>query len=396
NEFTFSYTTDHIFLTPYGTYQRPSSLDPLMGQFYANGFGGKLPGLNISGGSPYNGGFQADVGGWPWVNSDPTYTFRDQMAKIIGTHNIYTGFYFAALQKNENNGAETQGYLNFSNGSAVTTGNAFADFLVGRISSYSQTNAQTKYYYRSKLMEPYIQDDWHVTPRLTLNLGFRLSLFGTYYEKYKNFYNFFPSAYSASAQDKVDPATDTLIPGGTPYSGMIACGTQGTPTGCMKGHLFNPAPRVGFAWDPFGNGKWAIRGGYGIFYEHLNGNEASSGLEGNPPTMLTPTQYNITGYTNIGGAGLFGTTGPTAYAQQVRWPYVQQWHFDIQHDIAHNTVGTISYVGSKGTHLSDQIDLNQLLPVPRSQNPFRQGQPVSATECGTVTNYGLPNVSAVV
>ncbi len=55
----------------------------------------------------------------------------------------------------------------------------------------------------------------------------------------------------------------------------MQCGvTAGVPAGCMKGHLFNPAPRIGFAWDPLGNGKWAIRGGYGIFFEHTNGNEA--------------------------------------------------------------------------------------------------------------------------
>jgi hypothetical protein len=401
NEFTFSYTTDHIFLTPTGVVARPSSMT--MTGLFNNGFGGKLPGVFI--GSPYGsgGGFTADAAGYPWTNSNPTYTYRDQIAKSAGPHNIYAGFYFEALQKNEDASAETQGFLNFTNTSTVTTGNPWADFLAGRIANFYQTNQQIKYYYRSKIFEPYIQDDWHVSSHLTLNLGLRISLFGTYPEKYHNFYNFFPSLYNPANAPAIDATGDItgvagdLIPGsGNYYDGFAACGKNGTPSGCMKGHLFNPAPRFGFAWDPFGDGKWAIRGGYGIFFEHLNGNEAISGLEGNPPTMLQPTQYNIVGYTSIGGSGLFGTLGPTAYAQQVRWPYVQQWHFDIQHDLAHNTVGTISYVGSKGTHLSDQIDLNQLLPVPRSQNPFNPGQPVTATDCGTVANYGLPNVSAVV
>jgi hypothetical protein len=100
----------------------------------------------------------------------------------------------------------------------------------------------------------------------------------------------------------------------------------------------NWAPRFGFALDPFGNAKWAIRGGYGVFFEHLNGNEGISGLEGQPPGILNPTQYNVVGYTNIGGGGLSGTTGITAYTDQMRWPYVQQWHFDVQHDIAKDTV----------------------------------------------------------
>ncbi|HZU26840.1 MAG TPA: carboxypeptidase regulatory-like domain-containing protein, partial [Bryobacteraceae bacterium] len=202
NEFTFSYTTDHIFLTPFGTWQRPASMT--MTGFFNNGFGGKLPAVSINNGAAYGGGFQADVAGWPWNNANPTYTFRDQIAKIWGSHNIYAGFYYAAQQKNENNGAETQGFLNFSNSSDVTTGNAWADFLLGRVSSFNQNNMQTKYYYRSRTFEPYVQDDWHITPRLTVNLGFRASFFGSYNERYSNFYNFYPSLYNPANAARID------------------------------------------------------------------------------------------------------------------------------------------------------------------------------------------------
>lgn len=401
NEFTFSYTTDHIFLTPSGIVNRPSSMT--MTGLFDNGFGGKLPGVNI--GSPYGGGggFTADAAGYPWNNANPTYTFHDQIAKIFGGHNIYTGFYFEAMQKNEDASAETQGFLSFYNSSTVTTGNPWADFLDGRIGSFYQTNQQIKYYYRSKTMEPYVQDDWHVNSHLTVNLGLRISLFGTYPEKYNNFYNFFPSLYNPADAPKIDVTgsitgvAGDLVPGsGNFYDGMVACGKGGTPAGCMAGHLFNPAPRIGFAYDPFGNGKWAFRGGYGLFFEHLNGNEAISGLEGNPPGMLTPTQYNIPSYTSIGGGGLSGTIGTGAYAAQVRWPYVQQWNLDVEHTIAPNTVATVAYVASKGTHLSNEIDANQLLPVPTNSNPFTAGQPLTSTQCGTVANAGLPNVSAIV
>jgi TonB dependent receptor len=293
NEFTFSYTTDHIFLTPFGAWQRPSTMT--MTGLFNNGFGGKLPGISINNGAPYGGGFTADVAGWPWNNANPTYTYRDQIAKSWGSHNIYTGFYMAIQQKNEQNGAETQGFLNFSNSSPVTTGNAWADFLAGRISNFYQTNAQTKYYYRSKVFEPYFQDDWHVSSKLTLNLGIRMSGFGSYYEKYNQFYNFYPSRYDPSQAPQIDVTgkvtglQGALVPGvGNPYNGEIACGTNGTPNTCYKGHFWNWAPRFGFAYDPFGNGKWAIRAGWGMFYEHLNGNEAISGLEGQPPGILTP------------------------------------------------------------------------------------------------------------
>ena len=399
NEFTFSYTADHIFLTPSGTWQRPSSMT--MTGLFDNGFGGKLPGISINNGAPYGGGFTGDVAGWPWNNANPTYTFRDQVAKIWGSHNVYIGMYMAFAQKNENNGAETQGFLNFSNTSPISTGNAWADFLVGRIANFYQTNAQTKYYYRDKVFEPYIQDDWHVSKKLTLNLGLRMSGFGGYWEKYNQFYNFYPSHYDPSQAPQIDITGNItgvqgdLVPGvGNPYDGEVACGTNGTPHTCYKVKFANWAPRLGFAFDPSGQGKWAIRGGYGLFYEHLNGNEGISGLEGAPPGIIQPTQYNVVGYTNIGGGGLSGTSGITTYTPYMTWPYVQQWHLDVQHDIAKDTVATIAYVGSKGTHLSWQRDINQLQPI--TNNPFQKGQPLTSAICNTVTGAWTQNVSGVV
>jgi hypothetical protein len=400
NEFTFSYTADHIFLTPSGDWQRPSSMT--MTSLFNNGYDGKLPGFSINNGSPYGGGFTADVGGdAPWNNANPTYTFRDQIAKIWGSHNVYMGFYMSLAQKNEDGGSEVAGFLNFSNTSPVSTGNAWADFLAGRIANYSQVNQQLKYYYRDKIFEPYIQDDWHISKKLTLNLGLRMSGFGAYTNKYNEFYNFYPSIYNPAQAPQIDVTgkitgvQGDLVPGvGNAYDGEVACGTGGTPNSCSKGHFMNWAPRLGFAFDPTGQGKWAIRGGYGIFYEHLNGNEGISGLEGAPPGVLNPTLYNVVGYTNIGGNGLSGTTGIDTYGTQIHWPYVQQWHFDVQHDIAKDTVATIAYVGSKGTHLSWQRDINQLQPV--SNSPFQAGQPLTTAICNTVTNGWTPNVSGVV
>ena len=273
----------------------------------------------------------------------------------------------------------------------------------GRIANFSQTNAQTSITNRSKIFEPYFQDDWRVTPRLTLNLGLRLSMFGTYYEKYNQFYNFFPSRYDPSKAPQIDVTGDitgqqgALVPGvGDPYNGEVACGTNGIPNGCYNGHLWNWAPRFGFAWDPTGNGNWAIRGGYGIFWEHLNGNEAISGLEGQPPGILNPTQYNAVGYTSLGSGGLSGTTGITTYPDQMRWPYMQQWHLDVQHTLARDTVASVSYVGSKGTHLVWQRNINQLYPVQPSQNPFHAGQALTDEQCNTVTGAWTPGVSGVI
>ena len=420
NEFVASYTGDHIILSTGGPVALPSGFYAGMGHIFDNGFGNKLPAINFGSNNAYGGSWGQDSGYFPWHNANPTYTYRDNMTKVVGTHTLTFGAYFVFAQKNEANSPNVQGILNFSPGAtaANSTGNAFTDMLLGNISSYQQWSKETQYYNRYRLVEPYFQDDWRLTRRLTLNLGLRVSGFGTYRERYKQAFNFDPSSFNAANEPgfNADGSLNVGAGTGNPLNGFVQCGGAGGnlplvpgsvfPTvnigsssnaGCLKGHIFNPAPRFGFAFDPKGDGKMAVRGGYGIFYEHTNGNEGNTeSLEGSPPLVLSAKQANIAGgvgscaanadggYPCIGsGAGNipFFPLTVVSIPNKAQWPYVQQWNLNVQKELPSKIVLSVAYVGSKGTHLTLLNNGNQIVPLSSAQNPFGKTQ--------TLYNTGL-------
>ncbi|HKM79437.1 MAG TPA: carboxypeptidase regulatory-like domain-containing protein [Candidatus Acidoferrum sp.] len=426
NEFVASYTDDHIYLSNQskvvGLPSGGIDLNPL----FANGLGGKIPAFSVgnTAGVAYgSGGFSVDTGYFPWKNANPTYTYRDIVTKIIRTHTLIFGGYFVAAQKNQESSVDVQGQLAFAVGNPITTGNPFADLLTSQIGTYTQNEAAIYFYDRYKIFEPFFQDDWRITKKLTLNLGLRWSVFGRYQEKHDHEFNFSEASYELAKAPSLynfnDPNYSGLLnitPGTNIFNGLSQCGNSnptvpgvspGT-TGCMKNKWMNPGPRLGFAYDPFGDGKWAIRGGYGIFFEHMNGNEANAELlEGNVnPLAVNGTVYNVTGYSNVAGSA--GPSGPPSpfsvisIPNQVQWPYMQQWNFGIEHQLPSNIMLSVAYVGSKGTHLTRQFDANQLTEVPASQNPYiAAGLPITAADCPsdmsnfTLDSTGLP-ISAII
>ena len=458
------------FTAPANSY--PSSITECpMGFIFNNGYGGnKLPGLVFQGNNgAYGGhGFAADTGYAPWNQTNPTFTLRDDASKTIGKHNLQWGFWGAYTQQNALSGVtgansgDLQGLLTFSNEQSIhTTGNAFADFLAGSgfvsnnypsvalggIKSYTQDSGQAKYYNRNKTADLYLQDDYHATSRLTINAGLRVSLFGAWYNSKDTAYNWRPETFSPSLGDSIyiDPNNGYLVNniGGTPVSlpsrtgpyslsnlnpiitnGLVQCGANSVSDSCMSNKVFHPSPRVGFSWDPWGDGKTAIRSGYGLFWEHGTSYEANVGsLTGSAPVILSETQSNIAGagtsttaapaydaYNLIGLSCQAGTTqcgslapppgsgaftfplNVTSIPNKAVYSYVQQWSLGIQRELHKGLVGQVAYVGTKGTHLTAVRDLNQLQPLSNGLNPFGAGEPITADVCSSGANYNFFSV----
>jgi hypothetical protein len=370
-------------------------------------------------------GFTEDPSYMPWEHTNPTYFVRDDVGKAHGRHTLQFGAQYVDSQRNQDNNVigaasgEQEGLLAFANQNR-TTGNAFADFLLGNIQTFTQDSTQHRYYQRYQLAEPYFQDDWKVSSRFTVNLGLRLSLFGTFHEKYHNAWNWEPSQYTPGVfsvdqnygellYNNAPLQSSTLLsnPGIVSALGFVQCGVGHSPAGCMQGHLFNWAPRIGFAWDPKGDGKTSIRAGYGIFYEHGTGNEANTGsLEASAPVVLSVTQSVPVSYPCIGnvgyGSGFNGTYQPcgvgapsagslypidvTSIPTQAIWPYAQQWSLGMQREVSRDFVVNLAYVGSKGTHLTVGTQLNQLPPLPASANPFGPNEPLTIDDCTVPQN----------
>ena len=400
NEFIVAYADDPHTITPLTGPSSPArsvfkpSSWTATNLFAANESNKLLPGVTVGGGTPF--GFYQDSGAYAGpYNTNPITTYKDNLAYTRGKHTLKMGFYLEKYQKNEQFlGVDNQGNYNFSTSMSQSTGNALADMFLGDVYSYQEGTINNNGvpvggyghgHWRRTDFEPYFEDDWKVSHKLTLNLGVRYYLFIPFHDVTHPTLDsaFIASQYNPAAEALLDANGNLYMPPVTPGSipmaplhdyttygnGLVQCGVNGIVKGCQHMSERNIGPRIGFAFDPTGSGKTVLRAGYGIYFEPGNGNEANTeGLEGNPPAAFAPTVYNFTGFSSIQpitpGQSLSSIPIPPEGISTIPYyqkpPSVQQYSFSIQHEFTGNDLVTLAYVGNQGRHLATARNLNQL------------------------------------
>jgi Carboxypeptidase regulatory-like domain/TonB-dependent Receptor Plug Domain len=329
-------------------------------------------------------------GSAPYFERNIDKNIFDNLSIQHGNHTIRTGFTAMWMQKTENGDGGAASF-NFSG----TNGNpAFANFLLGQADNYTQQSKDTIPHLRYLNFEVYVQDDWKITPRLTLNAGVRYSYFPSPTDSNNTLVNFDPTLYNPNNAPVIDPATGQMtgltvsgnpvnaatyangliFPSGSACSAAqaIAPGVTCSPFGSRVNPNANNnwGPRLGLAYDPFGNGKWAVRAGFGLFYDRtLNGIWEQNAFT-DPPLVQTTTINNTALISNlnlfdaplggqVAGAPLGPTHLVTTGTPTFKVPSYLDYNLSVQHEIMPNTVLEVGYVGTKGTHLLGDVDMNQ-------------------------------------
>jgi Carboxypeptidase regulatory-like domain len=322
-------------------------------------FNGGVPQVSITGYSTIGGATNL-----PQDRRDNTYQIVDNVIWTKSAHTLKFGGDIRRFQSNLYFISQGRGIFNFNaTATAPTSGNSFADLLLGLPTSTQRNPRGPSTYSRTSSFNFYTQDDWKVNSRLTLNLGLRWEMNTPMTEKYNTIASF-------------DPQTGQIR----------AAGQNGVPENLFKYDYNNFAPRIGFAWQPLGDSKTVVRGGAGVFY---NVQPAGNGLLGmlfNFPARL-PQTFNSTLAApitlNNPFPGAVPTTAPTngsltmtAIDENFVTAYITQWGLSVQREVGSDMVFEIGYLGSKGSHLPLNRNLNQATPGPlqqiQSRRPFPQ------------------------
>jgi len=360
-------------------------------------------------------------------NLNTTFKANDDIIKIVGSHSLKFGAEVIHSRKDQNNsGGNEYGTVTFNTSSSLTSGNAVADALLGNFYTYTEGQTDLWWWSHYSSFEFYAQDSWRVNSRLTLDYGVRYNYIEHTNNALGTWTMFIPALFNPANAPKVSPSDGSLTTTGNPYNGISLCGSgfpsaaqgrvpqasnsaltslfTGLPATCVPNPKNNWGPRLGFAYNVTGDGKTAIRGGFGVFYDVIETDEYSK-TSANPPFSTSATIYN--GNIDNPGGATFRSFPPSlgALDSTLPNPTVMTYNVDVQRELPSNVILSVGYVGTLGRHLLRTLNINQLavgtlkLAANKGINanalvPYQGYGAINMIETADDSNYNALQVSA--
>jgi carboxypeptidase family protein len=398
NETAFLYSGNKITLTPIAgagnSFKLPSGWTATSFFPVSDNAGQDMPEIDLQG-SPLNQTWTESY--YPWKNGYEGFDYRDDLSWTRGRHQFKFGFSWLHDYKNQQLQANTQGTAAFN--SSAFSGDSYINFMLGDASSFTQLQFLAGKHWVNNNYGFYGNDDWHVSPRLTLNLGLRFDGLPHAFERYNLFSNFVPADYNTSlgyplnADGTLSPAAlSTFSSTGSEQfylNGIREAGVSGFPRGNVQNSYKTWQPRIGFAYDLSGNGKTVLRGGFGMFFERVQGNDVYNAAL-NPPFAYQPAATNVY-FSNPNTSALTGATTSETFPSaltNIKYNYpppgTADFSFGLQHELAPSVVAVLQYVGSDGW---DQNNDRQINTLPLADVTHREGVANGSLNPNLYRNY---------
>jgi hypothetical protein len=324
---------------------------------------------------------------YPFYGRNPILDITSNLTKVVGHHNMKIGVFIEHNKRPAARASSFNGTYDFGSNvnNPFDTNFGMANLLLGSINSYQESTAHPTAEGRYNQTEFFAQDNWRMTRKITLNAGVRFYYIGSTYVAGQQVGYFDQSTYnpakapllyqpicpnnaatcSATVRQALNPLTGEilnntylgkLVPGsGDFYNGMKL--VDGTP---YNGWGVMPTPRVDIAWDVTGNGKMAVRGGFGTFYDRYSDDTILSLVE-QPPLIDTRTTTFTTLPQLLGSQLVQSTRGVTSMVpSNFHPPTVYNWSAGVQRELPWKFTADVAYVGNKGTHNSTNVPLNNI------------------------------------